>query len=158
MRTELLISVNDDMYSRENERTAQKIIASLACEDFLSKRGGISIAHDMTSDEKSFAECIAYNKPLQRLAPCRNIPVICTTTFQHDDIPAEWGNVIHKVFGGAFVEKGFYVDKSFTRASVQAFVLTGRCFGTVVTGGSSGFTFLQTAVTVVFRILQMIAV
>lgn len=141
VRTELLISVNDDMYSRENERTAQKIIASLACEDFLSKRGGISIAHDMTSDEKSFAECIAYNKPLQRLAPRRNIPVICTTTFQHDDIPAEWGNVIHKVFGGAFVEKGFYVDKSFTRASVQAFVLTGRCFGTVVTGGSSGFTF-----------------
>ncbi|HPE94478.1 MAG TPA: glucoamylase family protein, partial [Bacillota bacterium] len=144
VRIEMLILVVEaDSYGCENDRTVKKALHECACEGFLGRRDGIYVCNDMSLAEEDFCAAFCFNGNEHQI---RSQSLI----IPHEDIVTAVANgavnaedELFDVYGGTFGNKSYTVRKAQTNAPVLSWVISGRCFGCVVTQSSLGFTFFS---------------
>lgn len=146
----LLITEEDDLYNRPREKAVWSLINSLSCNGFIGRRGGIFVFSRQAFSDAEFAYIRAHSsyfseiflfereeapRPRTLLRPIlRTLPAPSA---------ADGGEALLPSSGGYFTADGFCVVKPREGRAPYAFVLAGRCFGSVVSDDSLGYTFFS---------------
>lgn len=144
----LLITEEDDLYNRPREKAVWSLINSVSCNGFIGRRGGIFVFSKQAFTDADFAYIRAHSSYFSEIylfereeaSGPRTLlrPIVRTLPAPSEP---ENGEAVLSVAGGSFTADGFCTVKPRDGRAPYSFVLTGHCFGSVVSDDSLGYTF-----------------
>jgi len=144
-RIELVFLVcEEERYSSPVTNALKRLIRAEKCDGFIGKRGGMFFGDGNDVKERQLFEAAAsyytesFETPFGERTETESFkPLPPVTRKGYGSIPVE-GN---KVWGGAYKDGAFTVDKNERLSLPFSYILAGRAAGSVVTHGSLGYSF-----------------